>query len=281
MDYLGYYINLDRSTDRRAAMEAQLARLIPPALYLRFPAIEGNPRGIAGTGLTDAEIGCLMSHYMLLHQHRDGANHLHIIEDDTVLASRIAHFIDQLIATGVLDDHDILFTSTVLSEKLDLFAGFYQQIQQAWHTNIDRAADGTALAVRFGSVPYLAGMESYLVNRRSIGKICDLITQRLRDGAWQPIDLMLRDAAERGELRAQCLFPFITSVLPGAFASTRAPADNKQRSVFAMELLRHSFFVECNREAALALTEQLLPMSHAGLHARIAAFVASDAFEPF
>jgi GR25 family glycosyltransferase involved in LPS biosynthesis len=283
--YLGYYINLDRSADRRAAMETQLARLDPPARYQRFPAVDGNPRGIVSDTLTDADIGCLTSHYLLLHAHRNGDRHLHVIEDDAVLASRATHFVEQIIESGTLEQNDILFTSTVLSEKLEFFAGFYQEIRDAWRINIDRAPNGTATGVRFGAVPYLAGMESYLVNRRSIGLVCDIIARDLDSGTHKPIDLMLRGAAERGELRAQCLFPFITSVLPGAFSSTREPRDNKHLSIFAMELLRHSFFVECDLPAALALADRLLPNPDEDLqerlHARIAAFVASDAFSVF
>ena len=285
MAYLGYYINLDRSPDRRAAMEAQLATLDPPATYSRFPAVDGNPHGIVSDTLTDADIGCLTSHYLLLHAHRDGAAHLHVIEDDAVLARRTPRLIDRIIESGSLEQNDILFTSTVLSEKLEFFAEFYQQIRGAWKTQIDRAPDGTATDIRFGTVPYLAGMESYLVNRRSIPLICDIIARALDSGAHMAIDLLLRTAAERGELRAQCLFPFITSVLPGAFSSTREPKDNKHLSIFAMELLRHSFFVECDMRAALALADRLLPDASEDLqqrlHARIAGFVASDAFTVF
>jgi len=283
--YLGYYINLDRSPDRRAAMEAQLARLDPPTPYQRFPALDGNPRGIVSGTLTDAEIGCLTSHYLLLHAHRDGAAHLHVIEDDAVLARRTPRFIEQIIHDGALDQTDIVFTSTVLSQHLESFADFYREIRAVWKTNIDRAPDGTATQIRFGAVPYLGGTESYLVNRRSIGLVCDIIARDMDSGAHNPIDLLLRSAAERGELGIQCLFPFITSVPPGAFISTKEHRNNKLLSIFAMELLRHSFFAECDMTAAQALADRMLPNTDEDpqqrLHARIVAFVASDAFERF
>jgi len=285
MPYIGYYINLDRSPDRRAAMEAQLARLNPPARYRRFPAVDGNPDGVASARLSDAEIGCLTSNYLLLQMHRDGASHLHLIEDDAVLANRTVQFVEQIIAMGLLDDIDVLFTSTVLSEKFDAFRDFFRETRKAWRTNITRADDGTAIDVQYGFVPYLAGMESYLVNRRSVGLVCDIIQRELERGAEKPVDVLIRDEAASGKLRVRCLFPFITSVLPGAFTSTRVPDDDKQLSVFAMELLRHSFFVECDQRAALELADQLLSNSNSDslerLHARIAGFVTSDAFQAF
>jgi GR25 family glycosyltransferase involved in LPS biosynthesis len=158
MPYIGYYINLDRSPDRRAAMEVQLARLNPPARYRRVPAVDGNPHGVASARLSDAEIGCLTSHYLLPRMHRDGDSHLHVIEDDAVLANRSVQFVEQIIAMGLLDDIDVLFTSTVLSEKFDAFRDLFGETRKAWRTNLTRAEDGTAIDVQFGFVPYLAGM---------------------------------------------------------------------------------------------------------------------------
>jgi hypothetical protein len=52
--YHGLYINLDRSTARRDAMETQLDRLGLSSLYARFPAIDGaslnSPRSEIGKG---------------------------------------------------------------------------------------------------------------------------------------------------------------------------------------------------------------------------------------
>ena len=76
-----------------------------------------------------------------------------------------------------------------------------------------------------------------------------------------------------------------TSVPPGAFISTKEHRNNKLLSIFAMELLRHSFFAECDMTAAQALADRMLPNTDEDpqqrLHARIVAFVASDAFERF
>ena len=130
MPHIGYYINLDRSHDRRAAIEGRLRNLEPPAAYQRFPAAAGNTSGFPNPRLNDAQIGCFTSHYLLLQRHRDGADHLHIIEDDVVLACRTVQFVEQVIASGMLDDLDILFTSGYLPED---FVSF-RTGRHAWRT---------------------------------------------------------------------------------------------------------------------------------------------------
>ena len=62
MTYTGIYINLDRSTERRAVMEDQLTRLGLQDRYARFSAVDGNQLGLR-TSLTDSQIGCFTSHH--------------------------------------------------------------------------------------------------------------------------------------------------------------------------------------------------------------------------
>jgi GR25 family glycosyltransferase involved in LPS biosynthesis len=88
MRYVGHCINLDRSPDRRAAMKAQLARLNPAGRYHRFLAVDGNPLGIPSPDLAPMQTGCFTSHYLLLQMHLDQADHLHIVEEDAVLADK-------------------------------------------------------------------------------------------------------------------------------------------------------------------------------------------------
>jgi GR25 family glycosyltransferase involved in LPS biosynthesis len=279
--HTGYYINLDRSPERRVFMEAQLARLNPAAPYHRFAAADGNPNGFPNPALNDAQIGCFTSHYLLLRQHLDGAGHLHVIEDDAVLASGTVRFVEQVIASGMLDELDILFTSTYLPEDFHSF----REARGLWKSNVERAEDGTASAVQFVSLPYYAATTSYLVNQGSVRLLHDMIGNELERGARVPIDLFIRAAADRGKLRVRSLFPFITSVLPGEFASTIDLGDDKRRWTSTMDLLRHSFFVEYDPRATLALADRLLARPDAdlqeGLHARIAGFITSDVWRKF
>ncbi len=278
MAYLGYYINLDRSPERRAAMDAQLARLGLTELYRRFAAMDGNPPGITSPTLTVSELGCFASHCRLLQQHLDGAAHLHVIEDDTVLATRTAQFIDGIVAKGMLDEHDLLFTDMVVQSDLN----FIRRAKGWYASDISRDDSGTATEVRFRPLAYTASMTSYLVNRRSVRLVSDMFGRELASGARCPIDLFIRDRVAAGQLRARCLFPFITSIRPGAPTSMAARDSHEQLSTLALDLLRHSFFVECDLAATLELADRWLPSPGAGLHERLLArtvgFITSDAF---
>jgi GR25 family glycosyltransferase involved in LPS biosynthesis len=279
--YAGYFINLDRSADRRAAMEAQLSALDPVAAYRRFPGVDGNAYGFRARGLTDGQIGCLSSHYMLPRMHADGATHLHVIEDDIVMAKHTAFFLDHIVRSGALEEFDLLFTESAIP----MFPDFCRDARKLYQNAIRRGADGTAASVQFSYIHYLAGTTSYLVNRRSVRLISDILEQALRGGAAAPIDILFRDKVADGTIKAKCLFPFITSMRPGEFASAVEEDKSKWSSRFALELLRLSFFVECDHNAALELTDRVLGNPDLGsqekLHTRIAAFVASGAYHMF
>jgi GR25 family glycosyltransferase involved in LPS biosynthesis len=278
MAYLGYYINLDRSADRRAVMDAQLARLGLTERYRRFAAVDGSPPGVASPTLTASELGCFASHHQLLQRHIDGAAHLHIIEDDIVLAQRTAQFVEGIIGAGMLDGHDLLFTDMVVQSDLN----FLRRARRWYDSDVSRDAAGIATEVRFRPMAYTASMTSYLVNRQSVRLVSDLFGGELARGARRPIDLFIRDRVAAGALRARCLFPFITSIRPGAPTSMAARDDHDQVSTLALDLLRHSFFVECDLAATMELAEEWLPAPGAGLHDRLLArtlgFITSDTF---
>jgi len=278
MTYLGYYINLDRSLDRRAAMEAQLGRFGLTERYRRFPAVDGTLSGYASPRLTPGEVGCFASHYQVLRQNLDSANHLHIIEDDVVLAGCTADVVDQVVGSAMIDDYDLLFTDMAVPVDFK----FYREARIRYERQVRRPAHATATTVEFSLFPYVSCTASYVVNRRSIGLVCKILERELERGASEPIDLTLRAKVAEGSLRAKCLFPFITSVVPAKFANTVARGGRDALSDLSMELVRYSFFVECDQAATMALAEQRLADAGANFHGRLLArvfgFISSDAF---
>src|ERR1017187_3491138 len=159
-------------------MDAQVARLGRAERYRRSAAVDGTPSGVTSPKLTVSELGCFASHTRWLRQHLDGAAHLPIIEDDIVLATRTAQFIDGIIAAGMLDDHDLLFTDMAVQSDLN----FFRRARRWYDNDIRRDADGTATDVRFRSLAYTASMTSYLVNRRPVGPISDMFGHELASG---------------------------------------------------------------------------------------------------
>jgi GR25 family glycosyltransferase involved in LPS biosynthesis len=279
MAYVGYYINLDRSVDRRDVMDAQLTRLRLTEQYRRFAAVDGSLIDAASTKLTAGELGCFMSHYQVLQQNRNSAVHLHLIEDDVVLAGCAAQVVNQIVTSATIDDYDLLFTDMALPVDFK----FYREARIRFERQIRRPGNGAASTIQFNFFPYISCTASYLVNRRSIGLICDILAHELDRGASAPIDVVLRGKVTEGRLRAKCLFPFITSVQPGKFANTVVRDTRDQVSDLAVDLARHSFFVDCDQTATLRLAEQRLASPHADFHGRLLAvvlgFMTSDAFQ--
>jgi len=278
MPYVGYYINLDRSTDRRATMEAQLARHNLADRYCRFAAVDGQTLGDGRAGLSAGELGCFTSHHRLLQQNRDRAEHLHVMEDDVMLSGCAAWVIDQIIASPLIEKHDLLFTDMALPVDF----AFCRDARIRYQRQVKRGADGAATKIRFSLLPYVACTPSYLVNRNSIGLVSDILGQELEQGPTGPLDIVLRGKVAEGRLRAQCLFPFITSLAPGRFASTVLRGVRDGLSDLVVDLVRHSFFVDCDRTATLALAEQLLAGSEADFHgwsfALVFGFMTSEEF---
>jgi GR25 family glycosyltransferase involved in LPS biosynthesis len=277
--YEGYYINLDRSPERRALMEAQIDVHGAASRYRRFPAVDGASEGLAAPGLTSGELGCLISHFRLLDSHRDGASHLHVVEDDVVFASCTLRSVDRIIQSGLLDEYDILFTETAV--EMDPY--WCREARGLYKALIHRGETGAASGVEFRLVPYLGGMTSYLINRRSVRLVRDILSEELERGARHPVDILIRDAAAKGKLRVKSLFPFITTFLPGQIYSTVRQDDSLRKSRLAMELLRYSFFVESDMNAALDLAARQLTNPdedlHERLHGSVARMVSSDIFQ--
>lgn len=100
----GWYINLDRSAERRARMEATVARV--PAPVERFPALtaESIPPAIAarfapGSRLLPVEQACFASHLALLERAAGAApGHHLILEDDVEIGDGLADIAADLAA---------------------------------------------------------------------------------------------------------------------------------------------------------------------------------------
>lgn len=281
MSYAGFYINLDDSGDRRAEAEAEFARFGMSHRYRRFPAIRGNALGFPNPHLTESEIGCFTSHCLVLKENLAAAKHLHVVEDDVLFSRFTAESIRCVIETGIVDQFDILFTDTLVAP----INGEYQYCKGLYDRSIDRDEAGAATAVRPQVIKFIAGTNSYIVNRNSVGKIVDILLRSLEAGATYPIDLMIRYLTDKRVLRVGALFPFVTSV---RLAHTINPTIGGRRqhdlTAVAAWLGRQSFFVDCDIRALQAQAEQMLPIPvddpRHNVLARVLAFTLTDKFQP-
>jgi GR25 family glycosyltransferase involved in LPS biosynthesis len=259
MDYTGHYINLDRCPDRRAAMEAELARHNLTGIYTRFAAADGNILNFPNPHLQAGHMGCWTSHYMLLQQNRDKDRHLHLVEDDVIFSSVTQQAIHWAIDSGYLDTFDIFYT--------DVFVPLRNEIYKVYKTIYDRAvtrnADGSLARVAFEPIDLRqrtwASTSSFLVSRKSLNKVYDLFDRELRQGARWPIDLFIRKMNFEGALNVGCIFPFVTSVrLENSLLSSVDARDDRQPEV-AADIARYAFFIGCDWNLVRSYMDKYVP----------------------
>lgn len=176
--YKIYYINLDRSTDRRAFMEDQFEKY--NATYQRVSAIDGNTLDMSKykhKNLHKYELACSLSHYKAIKMAYDEGNeHALIMEDD-------CHF-------GVVKLWKESMTDMLKDAPKDW------EIIQLFTTYVNSR--------KYSFTSLCSGAICYLINRKGMGKIISRFTQYEIDGA----DVFIYQAA-----KSYTLFPslFITS----------------------------------------------------------------------
>ena len=278
MSYTGVYINLDRSTERRAAMEAQIARYGLAGRYRRFRAADGNILG-APTKLSESEIGCFISHLLVLSEHLDCPVPVHVVEDDVEFSSLMAGTISGLIFADLMTRHDILFLDNVIAPLGSQLLRLLRRGKAAIDRCIVRDAQGNAVGVELMETYHVAGSTSYLINPRSTRKLKAVYDEALAGGAQEPVDLLIRRKGQEGALRVGCVFPFLTSVRLDEVETTIPGRTRDARSIAAGNLLRHAFFVEHDIAELNALAEKLLAPS-ADPHHRLLARLLGCCLEP-
>src|SRR5215831_12161827 len=107
----GYFINLERSNDRRASIKTQLTRAGISDRYQRFQAVDGRlAASQISTSLADGALGCLLSHAALMSLPHARDRFLHVLEDDATLSRHFVPVMEQLLAGGALAPFDLVFT---------------------------------------------------------------------------------------------------------------------------------------------------------------------------
>jgi hypothetical protein len=282
MDYAGFYINLDRRSERRAEMEGELARYNLSGAYRRFAAADGNSLHMPNPQLKEGEMGCFTSHYLLLKENLDQTKPLHVIEDDVIFASCTEQAIRWAIDQGHLAKYDIIYTDIfvpLLNDAYKVYKKFYDTaVKKDPRGNITNAAFSVAdlRGLIFGSTT------SFLVNGNSIKKLHDLYAEELACGASLPIDLFIRKLTGDGAIKTGCIFPFVTSVRLDHIVETDIARSSHQLSALAAHLARYSFFIGADLNKCREYLGRYLPLVSQDAHAEILnhllAFSITDAY---
>jgi len=272
MNYNGFYINLDRSTDRRGDIEKQIAHYRWEELYSRFPAADGNILNFPNTKLFNGEMGCFTSHYLVLKQNLAAENPIHVIEDDVIFASCMVDAIRSIIQSKAFDDYDIVYTDTLIPSSSSSF----RTNKLLFDKIVTCDENGRIVQAEFQLInmedKFFGTTSSFLVNPKSIRKLHDLYEAELTKGPDLPIDLFLRDQAGKGIIKVGCLFPFVTSILWNhIFDSTinLATDDGLEKLyVLSLNVARYSFFVDRDLPDCYRMISKLLPLPE-DLHLKI------------
>src|SRR6516162_1399565 len=118
--YRGYYINLERSADRRRVFEQRLLALGLENLYARFPAIDGATLRAGASTIKQGELGCFHSHAAALRAAAGATGCVHILEDDAVLSEHVRPVLESAMAARLFDRYDIIFTDMFVNCHLGL-----------------------------------------------------------------------------------------------------------------------------------------------------------------
>jgi GR25 family glycosyltransferase involved in LPS biosynthesis len=198
------YINLDAQTERRAALECNFdAKKADGWRLFRFKAVEASQvdaLNIAGNA-RPAEKACFASHKTLLRENIGRDTPVMIMEDDAIIGNRTCMAIDTGIRNIDSNSWDILFTD-ICVPNVGAWADLVRIRRQFMKSGELRFLD-------LSQIPF-AGTTSYIVNPKSIAKLCDLIDEVTSiDLAY---DLYLRNATYQSRLRSSVFIPFVTSI---------------------------------------------------------------------
>lgn len=238
----GHFINLERSEDRRASIEAELARAGIGERYQRFKAVDGRWAAFQrSSDLMPGALGCLLSHaaVMSLPHRRD--RYLHVIEDDATLSRHFVPVMERLITSGALEPFDIVFTDVAP----------YPNDPSAIDRLMKAYAAATADAeMRFELIDLkqfeFVGTTSYFVNPDRLHKVKAVL--------WDttpplPVDRLYGAMIQSGELRAATIFPFVTATDPKLVSII-----NGAQTVVAaaFDAVRYAFYADADMDTAAA-----------------------------
>lgn len=268
------YINRDRSTERRAVLEASFKRAARPGWTLeRFSAL--NPAYVdvhAVKGCRSrTEKACFLSHRAIIAAHAGGARHLLVLEDDVSFGLATCEIVDGFLQQNAYASWDLLFLDVCPSRIDDMLSLYFNR------QNIMRQR--TVVPLDLAKLPFF-GASAYIVNARSFAKVLACLDSGM------PIDIeydvFLAAHIRQGVLDAAVLFPFVTTLSQNASASQiqRPTMDTVN---LARNLFRNMIWFESTPASFQHGMEQLVRAVESSEHgplARILTAICMDAGDP-
>ncbi|QNN46714.1 glycosyltransferase [Thermomonas brevis] len=205
-DFRGFFINLDRSADRKNALESTLERLGLNGVVKRFPAMEGDSRPSA---ISPNELGCFLSHQRVIET-ADPERHLLVFEDDVWFPAQFQRYFQIAQRLMANDTWDMVF--------LNMSVNFLQvsRVQRLIRAKRQLGDIHTPAFSQFGLNDarglYDFGMMAYVVRKGAQAKIGAILAEAAHGGYQQPIDNVIGAAIRTGRIKASILFPYIVGI---------------------------------------------------------------------
>ena len=260
MPYVGRYINMDRSTERRRLLEERFAALGCTDRYTRFAAVDGRSVDMGHSSLNPGEYGCFMSHYQCIKESMDQDVHLHIVEDDVVFGPNTILLLDQTVEDS-FRDAEMTFTDIFIAGNLATMVGLmhYYRLSGILDPTPGVAGRWPKFVNFFGlKDASFAGSASYAIRSDARAKMLGLMEAELAAGPTMPVDGFFQKIVQAGEFSACCTVPFLTSVdLDGIVSTTIEGRSQHDRSALAFFMLRNYFFVDRDDNALAQLGAEL------------------------
>lgn len=256
MSFVGRYINMDSSPDRRAALEARLAAVGQGGRYQRFAAVDGRSVLRSDSSLSAGELGCMLSHRACIAEAAGRGTPTHIIEDDVVFTPFTAPILEQILGE-TLNAWDMLFCDIFVPMHAMTLHDLLSLHRKA---GLDPAGGGPPQTIHYlplDHVPF-AGSASYVISPAGARKLEPLIAAHLEAGSTLPVDNLFRRLCADGRIKAACAVPFLTSVDPAGISDTTiADRGHDPLSALAFYLLRSHFFMGRDPAQAAGLAGRL------------------------
>ncbi|SAL82046.1 Glycosyltransferase family 25 (LPS biosynthesis protein) [Caballeronia arvi] len=211
----GYFINLDRSEDRRASMNRQLEDLGCGHFIRRFPAVNGALEGPFDNTGQNGVWACRRSHEQVILQ-ADEASATVILEDDVDISRHFPDIINEGVISNIIDS----------TPELDIFfldcSPFFDQIPLLIRTTerymrnrkIADAAEPDRHQLDGIGFPdartiYAFCAAGYVVTPKGKASLRRLF--EATQEAHMPIDILYRDWIASGALKANITVPFLVT----------------------------------------------------------------------
>ena len=231
-----------KSRARRDSLEAHLRALKLEDQYSRFEAVVGSEvYEQYEAAVNPGALGCALSHEGVLKAYSDCGDHLHVIEDDTVIHPLLPITFDAI--EGKFK-WDIIYTDTFMVPSpigFNMLNRFVEQFDASRNVTLQKL--GPPHFYDFASE------SSYFVHRDSISRLRELL-----DGSWTKCD---RDSfttklIREGKVKAFITVPFLSTLSAHDLDSNINDPDQDQGTVdhlSFMRLLRESLYIDADIKA--------------------------------